>query len=140
MTLDADTPADLLREWARGRTDLTAATELLIRSGFAQSWRPWVHEREYGGYWIDFATIPDLVGGMSGGQRRLLLLAASLGGDDVAVSLSDNVPGLDREATELLLAAIAAANGMDIPGRTIAIIDGEPTRMDTAPLYTWPES
>ncbi|MFF1573720.1 hypothetical protein ACFVWR_13285 [Leifsonia sp. NPDC058292] len=39
--------AAALRDWARGSTTLVAATELLIRSGFAQEWRPWVHFDEF---------------------------------------------------------------------------------------------
>lgn len=71
---------DALREWARGMTTTAAATELLIRAGFAKAGSPWVHI-ESDPAWIDFASIPDLIGGLSGGQQRLLRIAASIGGD-----------------------------------------------------------
>jgi hypothetical protein len=54
---------------------LGAATELLIRTGFAGNGRPWVRFDELARRsWIAFDEIPDLIGGMSGGERRLLLL------------------------------------------------------------------
>jgi hypothetical protein len=37
------------------------------------------------------------------------------------------------------LAAIAHANGMTTPGKTIEIIDERPQYVPTDPLHTWPE-
>lgn len=128
----------MLRAWAAGNNPLTAATELLIRGGFAQSWRPWVQwDEDAMRFWVDFDTIPDNIGGKSGGERRFLRLAASLGAG-VPVDLYEDVAGLDRQRTQLLLAAIAHANGMTTPGRTIEIIDEHPQYVPTDPLYTWP--
>lgn len=101
------THADDLRAWARGMYATEAATELLLRAfggKFAAPGNPWIHtstEAEGPGQvraWIDFASIPDEVGPLSGGERRFLMLAASLAEDVPAVS-GDVVPGLDRTWT-----------------------------------------
>ena len=113
------THADDLRAWARGMYTAEAATELLLRAfggKFAAPGNPWIHtstEPEGPGQvraWIDFAAIPDEVGPLSGGERRFLMLAASLA-EDIPVVLGDVVPGLDRESLDLVLAAIAHAGG-----------------------------
>lgn len=108
-----DTPVADLRDWAKGLHPLVAATELLIRTRKAQHWRPWVLERDAGGWWIDFDAIPGHLSELSGGERRLLLLAASLGGTapGCAVSLEDTITGLDRPTVDLVLAALAHAAG-----------------------------
>ncbi|UKA56753.1 hypothetical protein LFT45_23040 (plasmid) [Arthrobacter sp. FW305-BF8] len=113
------THIDDLRVWAKGMYTIEAATELLIRAfggKFAAPGNPWVHtsaEPQGPGQvsaWIDFAAIPDETGALSGGERRFLLLAASLA-EDIPVVLGDLVPGLDRENLDLVLAAIAHAGG-----------------------------
>jgi hypothetical protein len=113
------THADDLRAWARGSYTTEAATELLLKAfggRFAEVGNPWVHAagtteegyREHA--WIDFAAIPEEVGPLSGGERRFLLLAASLA-EDVPVVLGDLVSVLDRENLDLVLAAVAHAGG-----------------------------
>ncbi|MDP9988709.1 hypothetical protein J2S98_003898 [Arthrobacter oryzae] len=113
------THADDLRAWARGSYTTEAATELLLKAfggRFAEVGNPWVHAdgtteegyREHA--WIDFAAISEEVGPLSGGERRFLMLAASLA-EDVPVVLGDLVSGLDRENLDLVLAAIAHAGG-----------------------------
>lgn len=113
------THTDDLRAWARGMYPTEAATELLLKAfggKFAAPGNPWVHtstEPEGPGQvraWIDFAAIPEEVGPLSGGERRFLMLAASLA-EDVPVVLGDLVSGLDRENLDLVLAAIAHAGG-----------------------------
>jgi hypothetical protein len=114
-----DTP-DLhaaLRAWARGMYPLEAATELLIRAGFARLQHPWVMREPSGGtapdtYWIDFASIPEHSGAMSSGERRLLMFAASLSDaiDAPKVSLGD-VVSVDQRWLELMTRAIAHAGG-----------------------------
>ena len=113
------THADDLRAWARGMYTTEAATELLLKAfggKFAAPGNPWVHtsaEPEVPGQvraWIDFAAIPEEVGPLSGGERRFLMLAASLA-EDVPVVLGGLVSGLDRENLDLVLAAIAHAGG-----------------------------
>ena len=101
--------ATALRQWARGSTTLVAATKLLIRAGFAQKSRPWIHyDEDARRPWIDFDQIPDLCGAMSGGEQRLLRIAASLGGT-TPIILGDEAVGLDRRWTELVGIAIVHA-------------------------------
>ncbi|WP_336624966.1 MULTISPECIES: ATP-binding cassette domain-containing protein [unclassified Microbacterium] len=131
-----------LRAWARGLLPLEAATELLIRAGWAGPGRGWVHRDDSGRGWINFSEIPDMIGGYSGGEQRLLMIAASLGADQdapVTISLPDELPGLDREHAELVLAAIAHAAGFHEPGRTIEMVHGAPRIVDVDALYTWPD-
>lgn len=100
-----------LRDWARGMTTLMAATEMLIRGGYAREGRPWIRYDEASRrHWIDFASILDLIGALSGGERRFLRIAASLAGDEPIV-LGDEVAGLDHKHANLVLAGIAAAAG-----------------------------
>jgi len=46
----------------------------------------------------------------SGGERRILLLAASIAGG-IPVSLSDTLPGIDRRNASLVVSAVARATG-----------------------------
>ncbi|NKX55921.1 hypothetical protein [Arthrobacter mobilis] len=105
---------DDLRAWAKGMHTIEAATELLIRAfggRYAAVGRPWIRKDGSDGKpWIDFEVIPECIGGSSGGERRFLMLAASLA-DNVPVVLSDTIPGMDRENLDLVLAAIAHAGG-----------------------------
>lgn len=150
-----------LREWAQGLYPTEAATELLIRAGKAQPWRPWVFDCENTdpdrAHWhgIDFQAIPEHVSGMSGGERRLMLIAAAIGSHEVEVNLNDALPGLDRTNMTLVLAAMAHANGShehsvtrmvpmefnDGHGGTVTL----PTQVPVPdagyapPLFPWPE-
>lgn len=102
-----------LRAWAKGVHTTEAATELLIRAfrgRFAQPGNRWI-ETDNSQPWVDFEAIEDNLGGLSGGERRFLLLAASLGDGGVDVQLGDVIPGLDRDVLALVLAAIAHAGG-----------------------------
>ena len=89
----------------------------------------------------------DNLAALSGGEARLLRIAASLLGGD-PVLLYEAVPGLDREHVQLVLAAIAHANGshehsgppMPDPDGRYRTSDG--TRMSFArlgSLYPWPD-
>jgi len=139
MTTDEQQHASGLRDWARGSTTLVAATELLIRSGFAQEWRPWVHyDEDRQRPWIDFDEIPDLIGGKSGGEHRLLMIAASLGGT-VPIVLGDKVAGLDRVRTELVSIALIHAAGFTETTSDFVFEDDKPHRVDVPPLASWPE-
>ena len=144
------THADDLRAWARGMYTTEAATELLLRAfggKFAAPGNPWVHtstEPEGPGQvsaWIDFASIPEEAGALSGGERRFLMLAASLA-EDVPVVLGDVVPGLDRENLDLVLAAIAHAGGSHQHADIRFHEDGTVTRgkglLDS--LHPWPQA
>jgi hypothetical protein len=97
-----------LRAWALGMRPLTAATEMLIqyRGGhFAMKGRRWI-KIDSDGSWVDFKTIPDNIGVLSGGEQRFLMIAASIGGEE-PVDLSWALSGIDHEATALVHAAIA---------------------------------
>lgn len=129
---------DELRAWARGLHPLEAATELLIRSGWAEPPTPWVkHDEARNRPWIDFAVIPDEIGALSGGEQRVLRIAASLGADSPII-LGDELPGLDREHATLVLAAVAHASGQHEHGKTIELVDDRPQFVTTTPLFTWP--
>jgi hypothetical protein len=129
---------------------IEAATELLLRGfggKFAAPGNPWVHtsaEPQGSGQvraWIDFAAIPEEVGPLSGGERRFLMLAASLA-EDVPVVLGDLVSGLDRENRDLVLAAIAHAGGSHQHSDIRIHDDGSMTRgkgyLDS--LHPWPRT
>jgi len=144
------THTDDLRVWARGMYTTEAATELLLKAfggKFAAPGNPWVHtSTEPEGpnqvrAWIDFAAIPEEVGPLSGGERRFLMLAASLA-EDVPVVLGDLVSGLDRENLDLVLAAIAHAGGSHQHSDIRIHEDGSMTRgkgyLDS--LHPWPRT
>lgn len=141
------TLADDLRAWAKGSYPLVAATELLLRGfggNFAKPGNPWIHEQTTTpeGYlsraWIDFASIPEHLDGLSGGERRFLTIAASLG-EDVPVVLSDVLPGLDRKNVRLVLAAVAHAAGSHEHSDMIDNEDGTMSIKRLPSLYPWPE-
>ncbi|NMM16648.1 MAG: hypothetical protein HHJ14_05755 [Cellulomonas sp.] len=111
-----DERADALRAWARGMTTLEAATELLIRwhdGAFVAPGRPWMRREADGAIWVDFDVVPDRVGMLSGGERRVLLAATSLAAGR-PVDLSDVASGLDRSGLDLFLAAIAHGSGAGV--------------------------
>lgn len=139
MTTDTQSElAQELRDWARGMTTLQAATEMLIRGGYAGEGRRWIqYDEDTRRHWIDFASIPDLIGALSGGERRFLSIATSLAADEPIV-LGDEVAGLDHRHANLVLAAIAAAAGFDKPTRTIVFVGDEPQRAIAPALYDWP--
>lgn len=103
---------DDLRAWARGNYCIEAGTELLIRAfagRFRQLGYPWIHVDPRP--WIDFNAITEANTGVySGGERRLLAIAASLGGNRT-VTLSEVLSGLDAATLGLVLGAVAHAGG-----------------------------
>lgn len=115
MSTDHETA---LRAWAKGMYPTEAATELLLRGfggRFAEPGNPWIHDADDDEWeWVEFNLIPENTGYLSGGERRYLLLAASLAGftEHDTVILGDNVSGLDAKHLNLVLAAIAHAGGM----------------------------
>lgn len=135
--IQTKTHDDQLREWARGTLPLEAATELLIRTGFARPKSLWMRYDENKRPWIDFAAIPELIGGKSGGEKRVLRFAASLGAD-VPVIIGDHVCGVDRDTLALMLVAIAHAGGATSPGRRVEFIDDEPRMVSVGALMEWP--
>ena len=141
------THADDLRRWAKGMYGLEAATELLIRAfngKFAAPGNPWIHTSPDAvgpgqvSAWIDFESIPDQLGALSGGERRFLQLAASLAGEVHVVS-GDVVSGLDRGNLELVLAAVAHAGGSHEHSGMTLHEDGTPKAFThLTALYPWP--
>ena len=124
MTTDTTTA---LREWARGMFTTEPATELVIQSfqgRFAAAGNPWVLTGDDHGLWLDFDAIPSLVGALSSGERAVLLIAASIGGN-TEVNLSNGVCSLDRCHLDLVLAALAHANGSH---RHVKLSHREPRR------------
>jgi len=121
---------DALRACARGIHPLKAGTGLLIDCG------SWLHRQDFTSRFITTATsISDgvtLLAGTdweaavtalragelqaSGGERRMLLLAASIAGG-IPVSLNDTLTGIDRRNASLVVNAIAHATGLPDPNR-----------------------
>lgn len=108
------TTIDGLRLWAQGTYPLEAGIELLARAfggRFAGAGHPWVRPTLAGSYYLDVDQITeDTIGAYSGGEQRMLRIAASLLGG-APVNLFEELPGLDREHVELVLAAVAHAAG-----------------------------
>ena len=113
-----------LRAAASGIHPLEAGTSLLIECGC------WLHREDFTGQFATTATsisdgttllatidwaaaITALDAGKlpcSGGERRVLRLAASIAGG-IPVNLYDNLPGLDQRNARLLINAIRHATG-----------------------------
>lgn len=109
-TTDRALVAEGLRRWAKGVYTTEAAAELLIRAmGGRLLSGPWV--RQEGDLWVFDTDATDGAGYLSGGERRVLRIAASLADDDHQVSLSEVVPGLDAPSLDLVVAAVAHAGG-----------------------------
>lgn len=132
-----------LRTWARGSYPLVAATELLLRAFngvFAKPGNPWIIQEEgYANVWINFELIPDNLGGTSGGESRVLMLAASLADVGVEVNLGDCLPGLDRKILNLVLAAVAHAGGSHEHSDFSVNADGTVSFEKLPSLYPWPD-
>lgn len=142
---------EALRRWAKGLYPLEAGVELLIHvfdGRFANPGHPWVQQGDdLGWWWIDVGQMTeDNYGALSGGETRLLRIAASLL-DGPPVDLSRNIAGLDREHAQLVLAAIAYASGSQehsgplIPDLQGRYVDHAGVRMSfqrVGSLYPWP--
>ncbi len=116
---------DALRACARGIHPLEAGTGLLINCG------SWLHRDDFTSRFITIGTsisdgttllastdweaaVAALHAGelpASGGERRMLLLAASIAGG-TRVSLNDALPGIDRRNASLAVSAVAHAAGL----------------------------
>ena len=62
----------------------------------------------------DWETLVASSGAMSGGERRLIAIAASLGSSDATVNLDDALTGLDELNGRLVTYAIAHAVGLEV--------------------------
>lgn len=146
-THTADQIATAVRTWSAGMYTLEAGAELLIRTGLLTG--PWLErDADSGRWWIDSDQITDdTIARYSGGERRVLKIAGSLLGGG-AVSLADELPGLDRAHLALVLAAMAHAGGShehsggpapDPEGRWM--IDGVRHGFPRlGSLFAWPET
>lgn len=90
---------EALRRWAKGLYPLEAGVELLVQAfdgRFANPWQPWVQrDDDRGWWWIDVAQMTeDNYGALSGGETRLLRIAASLLGG-ASVDLGEILAVLD---------------------------------------------
>jgi hypothetical protein len=112
---------------ARGIRPLEAGTGLLIDCG------SWLHRQDFASRFITAdtsisdgvtllastdweAAVTALHAGdlpASGGERRMLLLAASIAGG-TPVSLNDTLPGIDHRNASLVVSAVAHAAGFRI--------------------------
>lgn len=139
-----DALAQSLREWARGLYALEAAVELLIRFNHGRLLHgPWIeHDHEAAHNWFSADMVPIDGGELSGGERRVLAIAASLAEPSLAkVGLGDGVTGLDRGALDLVLAAIAHAGGSHEHSRPVFGVDGTYAGTRELPtLHDWPAS
>jgi hypothetical protein len=100
-----------LRAWAKGLYPTEAAAELLIRALDGRLLNgPWIEPTGGDMYWFDADHVDD-GGYLSGGEQRILRIAASLASSSYQISLSDQLSGLDRKTLALVLAAVAHANG-----------------------------
>ena len=120
--------SDALQACARGLHPLEAGTSLLTGCG------SWLHREDFTSRFI--TTGPSISDGVtllasidweaavtalhagelpaSGGERRMLLLAASIAGG-TPVSLNDALPGIDRRNASLVVSAVAHAAGLPDP-------------------------
>ena len=134
---------DSLREWAAGVYGLEAAVELLARFNDGRllpgSWIE--RDAERGRYWFSADMVPEAVGVLSGGERRVLAIAASLAEPTLTrVGLGDLVTGLDRDALDLVLAALAHAGGSHEHTRPVFGLDGTYAGTRELPaLHEWPQ-
>ena len=105
-----------LRAWAKGSLPLEASIELLVRAfdgRFARANQPWIRVEPSGATWLDDQFLASSLGGLSGGERRVLSVAVALADTTGArrVDLADVVAGIDRDNLDLVLAALAHAGG-----------------------------
>ena len=134
-----------LRAWARGIYPLEAAVELLTRwndGRFAGPEYPWIQPTAEGrhGWWVDAEGITDdALAAYSGGEQRILRIVGSLAGGTPA-HLDEVLSGNDRDATALVLAAVAhAAGSHQYPNIVVDHTTRVARNLGPLPtLYEWP--
>ena len=134
------THEDDLRTLAAGDYPEEAAAEMLIRGfhgQFAAPGNPWIERGTNGRPWINFRSIPEHIDRYSGGERKFLMLAASLG-DAAPVELGEILPGMDRHMLDLVLAAFAHAAGSHEHSSVLQNADGTTSFTRLPPLHPWP--
>lgn len=135
-------PARGLRAWAQGHYPTEAAVELLIRAKggrFARETQPWIEPLEQSAlYGVDWDRLHEELGVLSGGERRFLNIAISLGSPDHPVDLADNLTGLDDELLLLVLAATAHAAGRPGLLAPVSTVDAPPIEEHEHPATPLP--
>ncbi|MGW0283664.1 hypothetical protein ACWDXT_11180 [Streptomyces sp. NPDC003236] len=123
VTIDADQLADTLTATADGVPTQRAAIGLLVAHGLwinRLAERPGLLLTDYSGptpapYGVDWVKVVEALDAKelpaSSGELRVLALAASLAHPAARIPLGDAVSGLDAANLDLLLTAIAQANG-----------------------------
>lgn len=154
-TTEADRDAGL-RRWAAGSYPDEAAVELLIRSGLTKRAALVTHRVGFldGAHdvYIDWDVVGQILDGnldspilaASGGELRTLRIAHCL----ARGLLQETVPGLDRHNADLVLAAIAHANGSHHHSALAQVPRGsqyvhsetgaQVSFTPLGPLYRWP--
>ncbi len=133
-----------LRTWAKGIYPAEAAVELLIRQGKAiYEGAPWLREGDtLAGERLVYIDVDELVnesGAWSGGERRVVDIAASLLDPDRQVNLNHAISGLDRPYQALVLAAIAHAAGSH-EGVAVRVDEHGRAHLQRAgTLFGWPD-
>lgn len=113
MSTDSDR-LGALRAWARGDLALEAAVELLTAGLDGRLLGgPWIRRDAASRYWFDSETAAAERGVLSGGEKRVLAIAMSLASSYHRVDLSDAICGLDSDALDAVLEALAHAGGAD---------------------------
>lgn len=103
-----------LYNWAEGSLPLQASVYLLTNAldGHLLD-GPWVRRRRDDGYWFDAERAVSHSGYLSGGQRRVLLIAASLADSAHPVDLHDTTAGLDASSFVAVVQALGVAVGLN---------------------------
>lgn len=128
-----------LRDWAAHIYATEAGVELLIRAGrFIYDGAPWIAYDE-GSHttYIDTIRLIGEVGVLSGGEQSIARIGASLLGG-TPVDLATELPGLDRDSTTLVLAAVAHAAGSHEGSDVTFDSAGRPTFGPVESLHPWP--
>ncbi|TWP33539.1 hypothetical protein [Leekyejoonella antrihumi] len=101
-----------LRAWASGILPTEAGVELLISAVDGRLLHgPWIRIATDDTCTCFDATLADAAGELSGGERRILRIAASLADPTCMVALADVLVGLDDRHARLVLNAVAHAAG-----------------------------
>ncbi|MGW3730095.1 hypothetical protein [Streptomyces sp. NPDC000851] len=126
VTIDAAELADTLQTVADGSPCLRAAINLLVDHGLwikRLAERPGLLLIDYSGpapepYGVDWLKVVEALAAKelpaSGGELRILAIAASLADSAARIPLGDAVSGLDATNLDRVLTAIAEANGRPV--------------------------
>lgn len=133
-----------LRAWAKGSPPLEASVELLIRAfdgRFARASQPWIRVEPDEATWLDDQFLASSLGGLSGGERRVLSILVALANTtgDHHLDRADIVAGIDRDNLDLVLSALAHAGGSHQHSRLTPTNDASGYRVERSrSLHPWP--